>query len=51
MVLMLGRIQPLGIPGVSVMTELAMLLTEEIVPNSPSKDTAHERNRMNVQSA
>lgn len=49
--LMVGRIQPLGIPWVPVVTELAMLLTEELVPNSPSKDTAHERNRMNVQSA
>ena len=51
MVLMLSRIQPLGIPGIPVVTEPAMLLTEELVPNSPSKDTAHERNRMNVQSA
>ena len=51
MILMLGRIQPLRIPGVPVMTELAMLLTEEIVPNSPSKDTTHERDHMNVQSA
>lgn len=32
------------------MTKPAMLLTEEIVPNSPSKDTTHERDRMNVQS-